>query len=456
MESSLDPFFNPRSIAVVGASAVPGKLSRIIMESLDRSGFAGEVYPVNPKYSEVMGRRCYPDIGSIGECVDLAVFAVPASAAVRLMKEASGRVRGAIVISGGFSETGREGRAAEEELKRAAKEGGVRVIGPNCMGIYDTVSSVDTLFVPEDRVRRPPKGSIAVLSQSGSFALTAMDELAAESIGVSRVVSYGNKIDVSEADCLEFLADDDATRAVVLYIEGINDGRRFVEAAKRCSEKKTLMALKVGRHGAGKRAASSHTGAIAGRYELYRAAFKKASIIELSGYEDIIDGCRALAANDPVDGRRVMIVTDGGGMGVGIADACSEVGLVVVPLPEEKKEVLRPVFPGYFTVNNPLDLTGSVTDEWFEKALSVALDGDDYDLAIVAALWGPPHLTDRLPELLAGAARSSGKPVIVCSPGGEYTRKRRALFEDVGLAVFSTPESAVRAASILLARGVQR
>ncbi|MBI5559659.1 MAG: CoA-binding protein, partial [Deltaproteobacteria bacterium] len=351
----IDFFFNPKSIAVIGASPIPGKLSHIIMESLENSGFKGALYPVNPRYKEVMGLKCHPDIRSIGADVDIAVFAVPAPMVRELFKEAGGRIKGAIVVGGGFSETGSEGREIEKKLKEAAGEEGIRVIGPNCMGIYDTVSDVDTLFISKDRIRRPERGRISILSQSGSFALTAMDEFSGLGIGVSRVVSYGNKIDVDEADCLDFLSDDDSTDVIILYIEGIEDGRRFVESAARTSGKKTVMAWKVGKGGAAISAAQSHTGAMAGRYEIYRAAFKKAGIIEISGYEEFMDACRVLTRLDWAKGNRVVIITDGGGLGVSIADACAAAGLDVAPLPDYKKEALRPSFPPYFVVRNPLD-----------------------------------------------------------------------------------------------------
>ncbi|MBI5598250.1 MAG: CoA-binding protein [Deltaproteobacteria bacterium] len=444
--------FNPKSIAVVGATDAPGRLSRIIMESLTLGGFPGAVYPVNPKYKEVMGMRCYPSLRSVGAEIDLAVMAVPAPLTVDIFKNARGGLRAAVVISGGFSETGPGGKAMEDELRGVAEKEGIRVVGPNCMGLYDTVSRVDTLFISRERVRRPRPGAIAILSQSGSFALTAMDEFSSLGIGVSRVVSYGNRMDVNEADCLDFLAEDASTGAVVLYIEGIEDGGRFVEAASRCAREKTVMAMKVGKGRAGGSAARSHTGAMAGRYEVYRAAFKKAGVIEVAGYEEFMDGCRALNRLPRSRGVRIMIITDGGGMGAAIADACEAAGLEVPMLPEEKRAPLLRLFPSYFTVANPLDLTGSVTDEWMRGALSETLKGDSYDLAIVAALWGPPGLTDAMPGMLSAVAKASGKPVVICSPGGDYTKAKKPLFEKEGFAVFDTPEAAVRAARVLAGR----
>ncbi len=452
-KNDLGFLFNPESIAVVGASPVPGKLSHIILESLDAAGFRGSVYPVNPKYDSVGGLKCYPSIEAIDGIVDLAVIAVPAEAVPAVIRGAKGRLRGAVVVSGGFGEKDEKGRRLEEELINSAQTAGIRIIGPNCMGIFDAVTGVDTFFIPRDRVKRPKRGTISILSQSGSFALTAIDLLSEEGIGAARVVSYGNRVDVDESDCLEFLAYDDSTHAVALYIESVKDGRRFVEAASLCSSKKPVIAVKVGKSGAGVSAARSHTGALAGRYELYRAAFKKAGIKELLGFEDFMDGCRALGVYRPVQGNRVIIITDGGGVGVNIADACSSLGLHVAPLPEALRDEILKKFPPYFIVGNPLDLTGSVTDEWVATALKRTLGDDGFDAAIVAALWGPPGLTDRLPGLIADCAKLVRKPLIVCSPGGEFSKSKRRLFIEKGLPVFDTPESAARAAAILANNG---
>ena len=450
----MDFFFNPSSVAVVGASNAQEKLASIIMTSLLNIRFKGKLYPVNPKYTEVGKLKCYPSIKAIGTGIDLAIFALPASLTPAALKGAAGIVKGAIIVSGGFAEA--DGGRYEEEIKAIAGQSGMRIIGPNCMGIYDTVSRLDTFFIPKERIKRPKSGGLSIISQSGSFAVTAMDELADDGLGVARIISYGNKSDVNESDCLDFLAQDAATKAVALYIESIEDGRRFVEAAKRCSERKPVMAVKVGRGGAGTDAARSHTGAIAGRPEIYSAAFKKAHVIELNGYDEFICGCKAYGQhNEPptCKGNRVIIITDGGGIGVAVADSCVQAGLDVAQPDAEIITQLSAVFPAYFAMRNPIDLTGSVTDEWFARALEETLLGSNFDIAIVAALWGPPNLSDDLAKLIAWKARKSGKPVIICSPGGSYSKKKAKLFMKEGLPVFSTPEAAVRAAAILVRGG---
>ncbi|HBA26311.1 MAG TPA: CoA-binding protein [Nitrospinae bacterium] len=441
-------FFNPRSIAVIGASPIPGKLSYVILENLKKGGFLGAIYPVNPKYKFINEKRCYSSIAEIGSDIDIAVIALPAHVVAESLKSAGKKVKGAIIVSSGFKEMGDEGIKLEQDIKEIAEKNRIRVMGPNCLGIYDTISNVDTFFIPRDRIGRPDKGGISIISQSGSFAGTIMDELAYEGIGVARVISYGNRVDVGETDCLEFLTDDDATKVVALYIESIDDGRRFIDAASRCTRKKPVIAVKVGRRDAGVHAARSHTGAMTGRYEIYSAAFKKAGIIEVNGYEELKDACRVLNVYSLAKAKRVLIITDGGGIGVRIADACDNSGLEVTGLSEEIKKSLSSKLPPFCSVGNPIDLTGSVTDEYYITALEEGLK-DGFDIAIVTVLWGPPQLSEELVDKLKGAIQRHNTPIIICSPGGKFTKKINSIFEGKGMPVFSTPESAVRAATIL-------
>ena len=441
-------FFNPKSIAVIGASPMPGKLSYVILENLKKAGFLGAIYPVNPKYSSINNLRCYKSITETNDNIDIAVIVLPAPVVAESLKSAGKKVKGAIIVSGGFKEIGDEGVRLEEEIKKIAEKNGIRIMGPNCMGIYDTISRVDTFLITSDRIGRPNKGGISIISQSGSFAGTIMDELAYEGIGVARVISYGNRVDVGETDCLEFLTDDDATKVVALYIESIDDGRRFIDAASRCTRKKPVIAVKVGRRDAGVHAARSHTGAMTGRYEIYSAAFKKAGIIEVNGYEELKDACRVLNVYSLAKAKRVLIITDGGGIGVRIADACDNSGLEVTGLSEEIKKSLSSKLPPFCSVGNPIDLTGSVTDEYYITALEEGLK-DGFDIAIVTVLWGPPQLSEELVDKLKGAIQRHNTPIIICSPGGKFTKKINSIFEGKGIPVFSTPESAVRAAAIL-------
>lgn len=447
-EECIDFFFKPESIALIGASPNPEKLSCTILENLLKMGFSGKIYPVNPGYKEIKGLKCYSAPGEIKDKIDIAVFAVPASAVLEILKGPVENIKGAVIVSSGFREIGSEGKEMEILLEELLKKKGIRAMGPNCLGIYDTISNVDTFFISREKVGRPARDGVSVLTQSGSFAVMIMDEMANEGAGVARVVSYGNKVDVDESDCLEFLEGDESTKAIALYIESVGNGRRFLEVASRCVKKKPVVALKVGKREPGARAASSHTGAVSGRYEAYEAAFRKAGIMEVANYEELKDACKVLNRYPLADGKRILIITDGGGIGISIADACEEAGLRVPELSRKAVSRLKTKLPAFASVRNPIDLTGSVRDEHYVAALQEAF-GKAYDLAIVSLLWGPPLLTRGVAEKIRDFADSCGKPILICSPGGKFSREAASSFAEVGVPVFFTPDSAVRAAAVL-------
>lgn len=452
---NLSGFFEPKSIALIGASEKPGKLSGIIHQNLLRVCYKGSIYPVNPSRKEVFGIKCFPSVKEIPEDIDLAIIAIPAINVPKVLRECGDKkIYSVIIVSSGFREMGGEGARLENEIKEISKGMGIRIIGPNCMGVYDPHSCIDTFFIPPERMGRPKSGPVAILSQSGSFAVTFLDILAYEGMGVSKVVNYGNRLDIGESELLRYLADDEKTKVVAMYIESIEDGRGFVEAASYCSERKAVVAFKAGKREAGASAAHSHTGAMAGRYEIYKAAFKKAGVVEAETYGELLDACKILSFQKPAKGKRVLIVTDGGGIGVALADISAEQGLDVVELPNEIKERLKGKLPPFYALGNPVDLTGSATDDEYGLVLREALAGDYFDLAIVTALWGPPALTDRLIDIIAESAELTGKPLLICSIGGRFTMSKNCLFEQRGLPVFPSPERAAKAASLLVKRGM--
>lgn len=447
-EECIDFFFNPESIALIGASPNPEKLSFTILENLIKMGFEGRIYPINPGYDEIKGLKCYSSPREVKDEIDVAIFAVPAATVLEILDGPMDNVKGAIIVSSGFREVGSEGKEMEDNLGALLKEKGIRAMGPNCLGIYDTISKVDTFFIGREKIERAARGGVSVLTQSGSFAAMIMDELASEGAGVARVVSYGNKVDVDESDCLEFLAGDEGTKAVALYIESVGNGRRFLEVASACAGVKPVIALKVGKLEPGARAASSHTGAISGRYEAYEAAFRKTGIIEAGNYEELKDGCKVLNRYPLVKGKRVLIITDGGGIGISIADACGEAGLRVPELSKEAVKRLKQELPAFASLRNPIDLTGSVKDDHYIAALQEAFS-EEYDLAIVSLLWGPPLLTEEVAEKIRDFTDRCGKPILIYSPGGRFSRKMAFSFTMVGIPVFYTPDSVVRAAAVL-------
>src|SRR6266581_3051358 len=339
----LDMFFRPRSIAVVGASADPGKLGYSVVDNLLRYGYGGEVHPVNPRADEILGRRAFPSVQAVPGQVDLTIVVVPARA-VKAVLEDAGRARspGALVISAGFRETGAKGMAAEQELIEVARGYGMRLVGPNTLGIIDTVTSMNASFAEG----MPAKAPVAVLSQSGAMCTALLDWAQASGMGFSHFVSLGNKADMNESDLLEAWIDDDEVQVVLGYLEGIADGPRFVEAARRLTRVKPFITLKVGTSERGQRAISSHTGSLAGTDETIDAVFRQCGVLRAHGFSDLQDFAQGFSrAGRLPRGRRVAIVTNAGGPAVMTTDALEGSGLEVAELAEVTRDRLELVLP---------------------------------------------------------------------------------------------------------------
>ena len=452
-QTYIETFFNPSSVAIIGATEKAGSLPGIILKNLLDMGFSGKIYPVNPKYKHVFGLPCFPTVLDIPDEVALTVIAIPALLVLDVLKQqAQKRIRNAIIISAGFRELGAEGIEMEEKIKQVAIENNIRVLGPNCLGVLDNYTNFTTSFLPMGRVSKPKKGALSILSQSGAFAIALLDLAAQEGLGIAKMVNYGNRIDIGESTLLPFLMDDVHTKVIAIYMESVDDGRMFLEAASACSKKKPIVALKVGKGAAGIAAAKSHTGAIAGKYEIYKAAFLKSGIIEANGLEEFIDGVKALSMQNPPKGNRILIVTNGGGFGVSVADYCSENGLEVTSPSPQLKEKLRSKFSRFYVVNNPVDLTGSACDEDYRIVLNTCMiESDEYDAAIIITLMAPQGMTEKVVGLIADTVELAKKPAVICTVGGSFTMKIKQLFEERHLPVYPSPERSARAMSMLLA-----
>lgn len=287
--------FDIKSVAIVGATPNEGKAGNIILKNFIED-FKGKIFPINPKYNEIYGLKCYPSISNILDPLDLVVVAIPAKGVPEVIREAGEKkVKMAIIISAGFSETGEEGRKLEEEIKEYSKKYGIRIIGPNGMGVYDPYNGIDTFFVDRNRLKRPKKGKISVLSQSGAISLAIMEWLSSRDIGVSKIISYGNRIDLDEVDFLNYFKNDENTKAVFIYLEGLKEGRgkEFLKAAKELN--KPVVVLKSGKTKRGILAVSSHTSSMAGDYEVYYHAFKQYGIIEAKNMEEFMIYLQAIS-----------------------------------------------------------------------------------------------------------------------------------------------------------------
>jgi acetyl coenzyme A synthetase (ADP forming)-like protein len=459
MSSDLEPFFNPGGVAVVGASEKKTSIGGVIFRNLLKPGFKGRAYPVNPRASEVLGIKCYDRLTAIPDPVDLAILATPAGLAPNLMADCEAKtVKAVVIISGGFKETGAEGAYLEEQVVSIARRAGIRVIGPNCVGIYDTNTGVDTTFLPASRMGRPKKGYISFISQSGAFAAATLDWTEMAGVGVSRVVSFGNKCDVNEIDLLHYLGQDPETRVIVEYMEGLtpSSGERYIRAAKEVGKKKPIIVVKSGRSARGSVAAASHTGALAGDARLYDFAFHQADILVARDFEDAFDMAKTLATQPPAAGKRILIVTDAGGAGVMTTDACMAFGLEVPEPPKDLQTQLARLLPSYCSVHNPIDLTGDTDAERYQTALDALLGSPYYDAAIAIVMLQVPLIDLDVVDRLSNIARSYKKPIVACTAGGHFTMRGARLLEEAGIPAMPSPVRAAKAMWSLVEYGRRR
>jgi acetyl coenzyme A synthetase (ADP forming)-like protein len=445
----MEKFFSPKSVAVIGASHIPGKIGYVIFENLVRK-FGGKVYAVNINTIPILDREVFPSVKKIPDEVDLAIIVIPAQFVPRVLKECVEKKIGAvIIISAGFSESGEAGRKIEEECRRVVGKSRTRVMGPNCIGILDNSSNIDTLFLSEHRLGRPTKGNIAFVSQSGAFGSTVLDCLAEERIGISKFISYGNAMDLNECDFIEYLATDKDTKVITLYLEAVKDGKRFIQTAKRISKSKPIILLKAGKTAAGTKAVASHTASLAGEYRVYSSVFKQTGIIEGASWEEIFDFAKAFSKQPLPTGRNVMIITDGGGFGVLASDECERLGLLLPEPTDEMKKRLRKMFPSHVILHNPIDLTGDATAERYATALEECLKSKQYNGVILITLFQIPTLEEKIVEMISELAKKHGKPVLCCAAGGRFTARLSERLEANGIPVYPTPERVVKAFAAL-------
>ncbi|ASJ16175.1 CoA-binding protein [Thermococcus chitonophagus] len=451
IREQLRPFFEPRAVAIIGATNKRGKVGNVIFENFKRNKekgiFKGNIYPVNPKLDEIEGYKVYHDVSELPDDTDLAVIAIPAPAVPETMKKIAEKgIKAVIIITGGFGELGEEGKRMEREILEIARAHGIRIIGPNCVGVYAPDTGVDTVFLPEEKMDRPQSGPIAFISQSGAFAAAMLDWAAMAGIGIGKMVSYGNKIDVDDADLMEYFAHDDQIKVMTFYIEGVKDGRKFMEVAKKVTKIKPIIALKSGRTEYGAKAASSHTGSLAGQDVIYDAVFKQTGIIRAEDFEHMFDLAKAFAKCKLPKGDRIGIITDGGGAGVMASDAVAKFGLKLAELSEETIKFLRERFPPHAVVGNPTDVVGDTDAERYRLALEAFTKDPNVDAILVIVLFQVPLLDEEeVINIIADYAKKSEKPIVAVAMGGYKTDKYARMLEEKGVPVYPTPERGVRA-----------
>ena len=440
---ALRAFITPGSVAVIGASRTPGSVGHEVVRNLLRCGFSGKVFPINPKADELLGLRCYPSILKVDGDVDLAVVAVPAQIVPKVVEEAGEKgVKALIVISAGFREVGSEGYARERGLVEACRRYGVRLLGPNCLGLMNTYTPLNVTFASQ----MPSRGGLAFISQSGALITAVLDWALMEGFGFSNVVSLGNKADVDEADFISLLADDVNTKAILIYLEGVEDGRRFLKIAAEASAKKPIAILKSGVSEAGAKAISSHTGSMAGSSIAYSTAFKKSGVAQANSIEELLNLGLAFSSQPLSEGRGVAIVTNAGGPGIIAADACAKHNLNLAWLSLKTIGELRKRLPPEASWINPIDVLGDSKADRYSLALETALEDRSVDAAIV--ILTPQAMTqpfETANEIIAIKDRFPKKPLLASFMGGVGVRRGVEALMKAGIPNYLNPEDAVAA-----------
>lgn len=448
----LDGFFQPSSVAVVGAAREPGKVGHFVFRNLLDAGFEGPVYPINPKADEIQGHRAYASLADAPP-VDLAVIVVPAAAVPQVISEcAVVGTHAAIVISAGFTEAGPAGAALERELLERAKEGGVRVLGPNCLGLISSASRLNASFA----AGFPPAGHVAFMSQSGALGTAILDYARGEGIGLSHFVSLGNKADITETDLLRVWHVDPNTSVIAAYLESVSAGPAFVEAARAVTRDKPVIVLKSGVSDAGARAVSSHTGSLAGSDAAYDAAFHAAGIVRAESVQHLFDLAAGLSAQPVPSGPGVAILTNAGGPAVMATDACDALGLSLASLEGETIDRLRELLPQHAAVYNPIDILGDAGPERYARSLEVLLE--DPNVRAIVAILTPQAMTSptETAHLITEAAAGSQVTVLGCFMGRDSVSEAWAVLRDGGIPNYPFPERAAATLAEMMEYGVAR
>ncbi len=438
----LDLLFNARSVAVVGASANPEKLGYEILNNLINMGYAGPIYPINPKADEILGLKAYPSLTAVGKPIDLIGVIVPGKFAPGVIEEAGKLgVKNAVVISGGFREIGNDD--LEAAMVAAAEAGGVGIIGPNCQGINYPANK---LCLSWPLIKR--KGGLALICQSGTIAAALGDRADKEGIGIAGLVALGNRCDIDESDLIEFFGADPNTDVIAVYLEGIRDGKKFMEVGKRVGKIKPVLVLKGGRTERGRKAAESHTKSIAGRGEIFDAALRKVGFEKVESIDELYDCAKVLAAEKKRPGKRVQVLTSSGGSGIVAVDILEELGLDVAPLSEAGRKRLAETLPSHCVIGNPLDLTGDTPAERYKEAV-LALAETEPEIDLYLLIFGDPipRATENCTEIKAAVDR----PLVACYiGGGEVEEVEFKQMNSLKIPTFPTPERAARAARSIL------
>ncbi len=440
----LKPMLKPASVAIIGASRDPDKVGHVILQNYINGGYPGRIYAVNKSATEILGVKSYPSVLDIKDDLDLAVICVPAAFVPDVLDECGrAKVKTTVVVSGGFAEIGAQ--ELQDKLVAIANKYNMPTLGPNCLGVMDPRSRVDTLFLPTYKLSRPSVGGVSFVCQSGAVGSTVLDLISGEGFGLSKFISYGNAAHVDEVDILNYLMDDPETKVIIMYIEGIKRGKDFIDVAKKITKIKPVIVLKAGRTSAGQAAAHSHTAALAGDYESHEAVFRQFGFTIADDLSDLLNYAKTLESEPMPKGSKVAIITNGGGTGVLTADAIGLSGLLqLANLSEKSRADLKKVMPPLVNLRVPLDIVGDADEKRYGDALDILSKDDGIDMFIVIMLFQTPGADSRAAAKLISFKERMDKPMIVLSIGSDYTRMHRIMMESAGLPVYDSPSAAVR------------
>ncbi|RLF56711.1 MAG: acetyl-CoA synthetase, partial [Thermoplasmata archaeon] len=436
----LDKLFKPKSIAVVGASNKVGAAGYRIFRNLIGSGYEGVVYPVNPNNESIQGVQAYPSIKDIPKTVDMAIIVTPAKVVIDVVEQCGKEgIKGILIISAGFKEIGEEGKAKEKELLKLKEKYGLRIVGPNCVGFILPYLNMNATFARSS----PAKGNIALFSQSGAICGAILDWAESAKVGFSSFISVGSMLDVDFGDLIDYFGRDAHTRSIVLYAESITDARKFMSASRHFARSKPIIVIKSGRFAEGAKAASSHTGALAGEDVIYDAAFKRAGLVRVKKISDLFNCSSILAKQPRPTGPNLVIITNAGGPGVLATDAIIEEGGKLAKLSPETMEQLNSFLPTHWSKSNPIDIIGDSGEEIYEKTIDVCLKDDNIDgiliICVPQVVADPKKLSDRIIDL----SKRSTKPILTSFPGDASVQYARKILNQHNVPTYATPEEAV-------------
>ena len=449
--SFMDLFFNAKSVALIGASPEPGKIGNSVMESLAKHDYKGKVYPVNAKgYPEIMGIKAYKNLLDIKDPIDVVIVTVDLKFVPDLLPECGKKnIHNMVIISGGGKELGGERAAIEKRIQDLSRELNVRIIGPNCIGIFNGENRLDCAFQGHLRMIRPRQGNVAFLSQSGTVGIAFMET--ADAFGLSKMISYGNRSDVDEADMIHYLAQDPDTNVIGLYVEGLGDGRKFMNSAKNVIKEyqKPIVVFKNGRSTKGAKQAASHTGSLGGSFAVISGAFEQTGIISVDSYEELTSALKALTWQPVPKGNRIAMVTNGAGPIIAAIDNFERLNLELAQLSDQTIKSFKEHYPATYVIGNPCDVTGSASADDYRFAIQAFLDDPNVDIVMPWFVFQDDPLEEKIVDILGDLQKQKKKPILVGAMGGPFTEKISKKIEAFNIPVYQSVITWITAAGSL-------